>query len=170
MPRPIVLIGLSGAGKSTVARLAASLLDTTWIDLDLEIEAAAGCTVEEVFARGGEAAFRERERAAMAAALAGPPAVIASGAGWAAQPGNLAGATPAAFTLYLSLAPEAAARRLGAAGDRPLLAGDPLPKLREQLGLRERLYRLAELEIDASGPPALVAEAVAVAARHYAGW
>lgn len=106
----------------------------------------------------------------MARILAGPPTVIAPGGGWAAQPGELASAEPHALTIYLYVPVEVAAERLGAALDRPLLSGDPLPRLRELLAAREPWYRLAAMEIEASGPRELVAEAVVTAARQYGGW
>ncbi len=170
MPRPVILIGLSGAGKSTVARLAAAELGAPWWDLDQVIASEAGVPIARLFAERGEEAFRELERRAMARILAGPPSVIAAGGGWAAQPGNLDRAEPGAYTLYLSLPPEVAARRLGAASDRPLLAGDPLPRLREQLAARGPWYDRAGMEIDASAAPEQVATAVINAARRHAGW
>lgn len=106
----------------------------------------------------------------MARALGEPPQIIAAGGGWATVPGNLEQAEPAALTLYLSVTPETAARRLGAAGDRPLLGGEPLPRLREQLAEREPWYRRAGLEIATDAAPERVAAAVAVAARQYGGW
>lgn len=145
-------------------------LGAPWIDIDAEIVASEGLAIDRIFRERGEAAFRDLERTAMAAALAGPPAVIAAGGGWAAQPGNLEVAERQAFTLYLSLPPEVAAARLGATDDRPLLVGDPLPTLRNQLAERERWYRRAGLEIDASGAPEQVAAAVVTAVRQYAGW
>ncbi len=170
MPRPVILVGLPGAGKTTVARLAAGLLDAPWLDLDRAISDQQQATIPELFRRLGEAHFRALEREKLASALVGPPAIIATGGGWAAQPGNLAAVGPAALSLYMSVSPELAAARLGVASDRPLLVGDPLPKLRELLAGREQAYRQADLEIDASAAPDLVAEAVAVAARQYAGW
>jgi shikimate kinase len=166
----VVLVGLSGAGKSTVARLAAALLDAPWCDLDQQVEARTGRPVREIIAIDGEPAFRRLEREAMATALAGPPRIIAAGAGWAAEPGNLDLAGTAALTLYLCVSPEAAADRLGIAADRPLLAGDVLPRLREQLATREPWYRRAAVEIDADAAPDLVAAAVAAAARRHGGW
>src|SRR5690606_5119060 len=116
--------------------------------------------IPELFAMYGELWFRAEERSAMERLLAGPPGVIATGGGWAAQPGNLATAEGRGLTLYMSVSPELAAARLGQAGDRPLLAGQVLPRLRELLASREAYYRRADLEIDASGPPDQVAVAV----------
>lgn len=153
-----------------MAELVAAELAAEWCDIDRRIEAATGRSVAEIFAIQGEPAFRELERAAMATALAEPPQIIASGGGWAAQPGNLASAELVALTIYLRVTPELAATRLGGAADRPLLAGDPLPKLRALLAEREAWYSLAGLEVAADGPLELVAAGVVTAARQYGGW
>ena len=141
-----------------MAPLVAAALGTGHRDLDQWIEADAGRTIPELFATEGEAAFRDRERVAMAAALAESPMVISPGGGWAAEPGNLALAEPRALTLYLYVSPEVAAGRLGPATDRPLLRDAPLPRLRELLDRRERWYRLAGIEVDAEGAPEVVVE------------
>lgn len=165
-----MLVGLPGAGKSTVAPLVARALGCRWTDLDARIEAAAGAPIATLFRERGEPAFRALERAAMAEALAEPPQVIAPGGGWAAQPGNLAAADPLALTIYMAVSPEVAARRVGPAAGRPLLAADPLPRLRELLAAREESYRLSGLEIAADGPPDAVAAGIVTAARQYGGW
>jgi shikimate kinase len=166
----LILVGLPGAGKTTVAREAAGLLDAPWVDLDQAIALTVGETIPEIFARHGEAHFRALERQILADLIDGDPAVIASGGGWAAQPGNLEAVAGRALTLYMCVTPEVAAARLGEAPDRPLLSGAVLPKLRELLGNRERWYRLADMEIDAAAAPDRVAAAVATAARQYGGW
>ncbi len=153
-----------------MARLAADKLGVPAIDLDEEISRETGRSIAQLFEDEGEQAFRERERIAMAKALAGPPMVISPGGGWAAQPGQLQAVEPRTLTLYLYVPVEVAADRLGTALDRPLLAGDPLPRLRELLEEREPFYRLASVEIDASAPPELVAAAVVAAAIRYGGW
>lgn len=166
----MILVGLPGAGKTTVAREAAELLGAPWVDLDQAIAVTAGSTIPEIFAQRGEPFFRDLEREILADLLAAEPAIIASGGGWAAQPGNLEAVAGAALTLYMCVTPEVAASRLGDAADRPLLSGAVLPKLRELLAAREKWYRLADLEIEATGAPDLVAAAVATAARQYGGW
>lgn len=170
MPRHLILIGLPGAGKTTVAREAARLLDAPWTDLDAAIVAEAGCSIAELFAREGEAGFRARERAAMARALAEPPQIIAAGGGWAAQPGNLEAAELQALVVLLEVTPAVAARRVGAALDRPLLVGDPLPKLEALAAERAPYHALAGFAIAADAAPELVAAALATGARQYAGW
>jgi shikimate kinase len=166
----VILVGLPGAGKTTVARLAALELHAPWHDLDAEVARASGASVPELIASRGEPAFRDLERQAMALLLDAPAGVIASGGGWAAQPGNLAAVAGRALTIYLSLSPERAAERLGPALDRPLLVGGVLPRLRELLSAREGFYRQADLEIDAQASPEAVAAAVCTGARQYGGW
>lgn len=154
-----------------MARRAAALLSAPWHDLDDVVTQAAGsASVAEIFAERGEPAFRRLEQASMLGVLAGPPAVIAAGGGWAAQPGNLAAAEAGALTIYLSLDPAVAATRLRDTADRPLLAGDTASRLHSLFAEREQWYRLAGIEIAADRSPELVASAVATAARQYAGW
>jgi shikimate kinase len=170
MARHLILIGLPGAGKTTVAREAAMLLHAPWTDLDAAIAQEAGCSIPELFVREGEASFRARERAAMTRALAEPPQIIAAGGGWAAQPGNLDEAELLALVVLLEVSPAVAARRVGAALDRPLLVGDPLPKLEALAAERAPFHARAGFAIAAEAAPELVAAALATGARQYAGW
>jgi shikimate kinase len=108
-------------------------------------------------------------------ALTEEPQVIATGAGWAAEPGNLASVAGRAFVIHLEVTVAEAARRLGRATDRPLLAaspaGDLVARLERQLAERAASYHLADMEIavgDASAEA--VAAGVATIARQYAGW
>jgi shikimate kinase len=167
-----VLIGLSGAGKSTVAPRVAELLGSGWVDIDDQIAAAAGITIPDIFAQHGEAHFRALERDAVVRAVSGEPGVVAVGAGWAAEPGNLATVAGKALVLYLSVSPREAARRLAGATDRPLLGPRPdEARLAAQLALRGHWYQLADLEIAAGdASPEGVAAGVATAARQYGGW
>jgi shikimate kinase len=170
--RPIVLVGLPGAGKTTVAPLAARLIGAPWCDIDQRISENAGLSVAEIFALRGETHFRDLERAAMSTALAEPPQVVAAGAGWAAEPGNIPVSGDGALLIYLSLSPEDAVGRLAGSGGRPLLATDsPLARLSELFSVRERWYRLADIEIAVGeATPEMVASSIAGAARQHGGW
>jgi shikimate kinase len=155
-----------------VAPLVAAALEARWCDLDDRIVAAAGCTIPEIWVAEGESGFRLRERAAMDAALAEGPQVIAAGGGWIAQPGNLMAAESLALVLYMSVDPVQAAARVARQGGRPMLEGtDPEVALRRLLEERERWYRLAGVEVAVgAAPPQAAAEAIVVAARQYGGW
>lgn len=172
MRRHLVLIGLPGAGKSTLGRLAAGVLGAAFYDTDELVVTAAGKPIAQVFADDGEAAFRKLERQAMALALAGPPRVIAAGGGWAAEPGNLKAAAGRALIVYLACAPATAAARTAGSAERPLVSGkDPLPDLEALLRRRLPAYRRAEAEIATDGrAPADVAADLVALARSHGGW
>jgi shikimate kinase len=170
--RHVVLVGLPGSGKSTVGRLAAGQLDGPFIDLDEWIEQEQGQSVRALFAGLGEAAFRQLERAAMRRALAGEPAIVAPGGGWAAQPSALEESRSGAFIIYLVVPVEVAERRCGPAGSRPLLAGS---STRERLAVlyeeRAPFYERADVVIsNAADTPDVVARLVADLSRRMAGW
>ncbi len=155
-----------------MAEGAARLLGAPWTDVDQHVTDLAGMSVADIFAAHGEPAFRALERSAMEAAIDEPPQVIAAGAGWAAQPGPVAATELRALLIYLSIAPEVAARRLEGATDRPLLRGADIgPRLKQLLDARESFYRLAALEVAVDhATPETASAAVATAARQYGGW
>jgi shikimate kinase len=169
--RHVILVGLSGAGKSAVGCETARLLDCAFRDLDDEVERRCGMRIPEIFRRHGEADFRRRERDAMTRALAAPAHVVAAGGGWAAEPGNLEQALEATLVIYLRCAPETAAARLAGATNRPLLAGDVVGALRSQLGVRSAAYERAHATVDTDRRSvAEVTAAVAALARTTGGW
>lgn len=171
MKRHVVLVGLPGAGKSTAGRLAAAELEAAFRDLDDDIARNAGMPVPGIFAERGEGAFRALEREAMEEALAAAPHVIAPGGGWAAQEGVLEAAAARALSVHLRVSPQTAARRLGDAADRPLLAGRPRERLAALAASRAPFYRQAEASVDTEGhSPPEVAAAVAQLARSRGGW
>jgi len=120
---PIALIGFSGAGKSTVARLLAPALGRPCIDTDDSIEVTSGMSVPDFFQTSGEAAFRAAEHEALCAALdAQPPAVIACGGGVVELPENAALLRERAVVIYLRVETQFALARIGELHTRPLLS------------------------------------------------
>ncbi len=172
MPRHLILIGLPGAGKTTVGRLVAARLDTHCTDIDPIIERATGMTIAELFEEDGEAAFRAREHLAVLQSLGLPPHVVTPGGGWAAQPGNLDEVADRALVIHLVVDPMVAAVRLGAdAAARPLLATDPAGRLEALATERAPWYAKAHAMVDVSGQTAgSAALAVLALARAHAGW
>lgn len=170
MKRPLILVGLPGAGKTTVGRRAAEILSADFTDIDEVVETETGRSIAAIFAESGEAEFRLLERAAMDRALAHPPHLIAAGAGWIAQPANLQAAVDAgAWVLYLRISPSVAVLRVGHEQSRPLLAGgDRAARLRGLLQEREAWYRKADHEVDAERDVEAVAQEVVARARENA--
>jgi len=169
--RHVVLIGLPGAGKTTVGRLVGAELGAACADPDAEIERLTGLTVPALFAARGEAGFRALECEVMADLLRGVPQVITPGGGWAAQAGALDEAAGRALVVHLRVTPAVALARLGPAPDRPLLAGDPMRRLAELETARAPYHARAEAAVDTDGrSPAQVARDVVALARSRAGW
>jgi shikimate kinase len=140
----LILIGLPGAGKSTVGRVLAERLGRPFLDLDDEIERREARSVAELFAERGEGYFRERERALTEELRRAPESlVLATGGGWVTNPGVVALLRPPGRIIYLEVAPERALERLGAAPQavRPLLQRpDPMAALRALSDIRGPLY------------------------------
>lgn len=152
MKRHLILVGLPGAGKSTVGRLVAANLQVPLQDIDTTIEAKLGITIADIFATRGEAEFRRLEQSETATALAGETAVIVPGGGWAAQPGNLESVAGRVATVYLATSVETAVRRLSAGETRPLLiASDPTAQLRDLAAARKPYYEKCDHHIWTDG-------------------
>jgi len=139
----LVLVGLMGSGKSTVARIAADRLGRRMIDSDAVIEAATGRTVRQIFADEGEEAFRKLETAALHDALASPePVVIAAAGGVVLRKENRTALKHAnARVVWLCATPDVLVERVTSSGHRPLLDDDPAGTLQRMYVEREGLYR-----------------------------
>jgi len=156
--RHVTLAGFMGAGKTAVGRRLASALGRPFVDTDALIEAEAGMSVAAIFTREGEAAFRARERKAVAAACAMPPAVIAVGGGALGDAESRRRLLEAGPVIYLRATPEALLERVGDAATRPLLASAPtaaerLARIRTLLAEREPIYACATHVVDTTGLP-----------------
>lgn len=172
MKRHIVLIGLPGAGKTTVGRLVAEQLQTGFVDVDAAIVRKMGMPVTQIFGQFGEAKFREVEREITEGAIQGPPCVISPGGGWAAQEGAIEAAKAGSFIIYVKVSAMTAAKRAVGEDTRPLLAGqDPNEQMRALLKEREPHYLKADAEVkaDTTGAVGVASEIVALA-RQRAGW
>ena len=167
-PGHVVLVGLPGAGKSTVGPLVAERLGRGFVDLDAELERRAGRSVAAQFARDGEPAFRAGEAGLSAELAAAEPAVLAPGGGWAANAAARAALAGRGVVVYLRVTPEAAYQRvMHGLLLRPLLAqaGDALATLRALQEGRAAAYASADVTVDADGAPEAVAERVVAALR-----
>ena len=163
--RHIVFCGTAGSGKTTVGALVARALGREFVDIDRMVERASGRSVQAIFARDGEAAFRALEREAVIAALAAEqPAVISLGGGALENDATFADARRHTLVWLKATVPTLVARLAGN-GERPLLAGDPLAKLHELAAAREPRYRQAHLIVDAALAPKGVAASVLEALR-----
>jgi shikimate kinase len=161
IPKSLVLIGMMGAGKTSVGRQLAHKLGLPFVDADHEIETAAQATITEIFERDGEAAFRNGERRVIARLLEGPVCVLATGGGafMAAETRDKIRAQGISIWLRADL--DLLARRVGRRRDRPLLKdGDPRETLSRILAIRTPVYAEADITIDSGDQtPDQVAEA-----------
>lgn len=156
----LVLCGFMGTGKTAVGRLLAGRLQRDFVDLDDLIVARAGVSIPELFARGGEAGFREAERAAVAVAASRRRLVIATGGGVPLDPHNLEVLGRHGILCCLRARPETIIARLAGDQTRPLLNGtDRESRIRELLAARAEAYARIPLQwsTDAYGPADLAA-------------
>jgi shikimate kinase len=163
--RPIVLVGLMGAGKSCIGRRLAARLGLAFIDADREIEQAAGCSIPEIFERHGEAAFRDGERRVILRLLESGPHVLATGGGAFMDARTRQAIRDKALSIWLRADLELLARRVQRRNDRPLLqVADPRAKLAELMAERYPIYAEADITVDSQdGPPEATVERVLAA-------
>jgi shikimate kinase len=151
---PIVLVGLMGAGKTTVGRRLAQKLGLSFVDADEEIEAAAGMTIAEIFEMFGEPYFRDGERRVIARLIDGSPKVIATGGGAFMNDQTRALILERATAVWLEADIETLIDRVRRRNTRPLLKGkDPRQVLTDLANLRNPIYALAPIHVRSQPSP-----------------
>ncbi|MBC7951520.1 MAG: shikimate kinase [Rhodospirillaceae bacterium] len=154
LPRPIVLVGLMGAGKSCVGRRLATRLGLPFLDSDVEFETAAGCTIAEFFAQYGEPAFREGERKVIARLMEGPLCVLATGGGAFCDPETRTRIQDEAISVWIRADLDLLVKRTSGRDHRPLLKqGDPRDILSRLMDTRYPLYAQAHITVDTTDEP-----------------
>ena len=161
--RSIVLVGIMGAGKSSVGRRLAARLGMPFVDADTEIEKAADMTIPEIFAKHGEAYFRAGETRVIARILDSGPQVLATGGGAFMNPDTRATIRAKGISIWLRATLEVLSRRVKRRSDRPLLKGaDPIETLQRLIDERYPVYAEADLTVESRDVPheAIVEEVI----------
>ena len=160
--RSIVLVGMMGAGKTSIGRRLAAVLGLNFVDADVEIESAAGMTIPEIFARHGEAYFRDGERRVISRILADGQRVLATGGGAFMNQATRDRISERGVTVWLKADAEVLLKRVRKRANRPLLqTRDPEQTLRELIDERYPVYALADFcLVSREGPHESMVEAV----------
>lgn len=169
LPPRIYLIGARGSGKTTVGRQLAARVGWSFVDMDDVIEAAAGKTIAEIFAKEGESGFRDREAEALDQVASRPDHVIATGGGIILNPNSRSRLCETGYCVWLTAPPETLWSRIQAdpqtAARRPALTGmTGLDEIRHVLAAREPHYQAvahSTLSTDAQSPEAVVSAILA---------
>jgi len=146
--RSVVLVGMMGAGKSTIGRRLSLRLRLPFLDADTEIEAAAGMSIPDIFETRGEPDFRDGEARVIARLLDGGPAVIATGGGAFLREETRRRITAQAVSIWLKADADIILKRVRRRADRPLLqTPDPAATIGRLIGEREPVYQHADITI-----------------------
>ena len=167
--RSIVLVGMMGAGKSSIGRRLAVRLNLPFVDADTEIEKAASMTIPEIFTAHGEAYFRAGEARVIARLLESGPQVLATGGGAFMNPETRAVIHVKGISVWLNATLEILMRRVKRRADRPMLAGpDPIEALTRLVEERYSVYAEAELTVESRDVPheTIVSEIIAKLCSH----
>lgn len=147
--RSIVLVGLMGAGKTCIGKRLARSLDMPFVDADTEIEAAADCSVEEIFARYGEQAFRDGERRVIARLLDDEPKVVATGGGAFTNAETRENVRRNGISVWLKADIDVLLQRVSRRNNRPLLKeGDKRQILERLMAERYPTYAQADFTVE----------------------
>ena len=167
--RCVVLVGMMGAGKTSIGRRLANLMHLPFLDADSEIEKAANLTIAEIFAKHGEADFREGEKRVVARLLGSGPAVLATGGGAYMNEETRERCRAEGVTIWLKADAPVLLERVRKKGNRPLLdRPDPEAVIRQLLAEREPIYALADIIIASREGPhqAVIGEIVSALDRY----
>ena len=146
--RTLVMVGMMGAGKSSIGRRLAARLGMAFVDADSEIEQAANATIPEIFEQHGEAYFRDGERRVIQRLLDGKPKVLATGGGAYIHPETRAAIERAGISIWLKADRELLLSRVKRRGGRPLLGtGDPAEVIDRLIAERYPIYAEAKIHI-----------------------
>ena len=168
--RSLVLVGMMGAGKSSVGRKLALRLALPFVDADAEIEAAAGMTIPEIFEIRGEPEFRSGEARVIARLLDSGPQVLATGGGAYMNPETRKLIAQKGISIWLKAEFDVLMRRIKRRSDRPLLrTADPESTLKRLIEERYPVYALADLTIESRdvSHEVIVDEVIEALARHF---
>ncbi len=154
LDRPVALVGLMGAGKSSIGRRLAAVLGVPFRDSDDEVERAAGQTISDIFSSLGEPAFREGERRVIARLLDDPPHILATGGGAFVNEQTRQLIKDKAVSVWLKADIDVLARRVGRKDTRPLLRDqDPRQVLQKLAEVRNPLYAQADIVVETGDTP-----------------
>ncbi|HKH01905.1 MAG TPA: shikimate kinase [Bradyrhizobium sp.] len=146
--RSVVLVGMMGAGKSTIGRRLSARLRLPFLDADSEIEAAAGMSIPDIFENHGEPHFRDGEARVIARLLDGGPVVLATGGGAFLREETRRRITDKAVSIWLKADVDTIMKRVKRRADRPLLqTADPTATVGRLIGEREPVYQNADITI-----------------------
>ncbi len=168
--KTLVVVGMPGAGKSSIGKRLATRLGRSFVDSDAEVEAAAGMKIMRIFEQLGETAFRDGERRVIARLLERPPHVLATGGGAFMDDETRALIHEHALSIWLRADFDILLERTSRNNNRPLLhQGDRAQVLRDLMARREPIYAQADIVVDTSNnPPDETAERVMKALHDYA--
>lgn len=149
--RPIVLVGLMGAGKSTIGRRLANVLAVPFVDSDNEIVEAAGCSIADIFEGYGEPIFRDLEQRVILRLMTGEPSVVATGGGAFIQPDVREAIARYGVSVWLKADLPVLLERVSRRDNRPLLkTGDKSEILRKLMDERYPVYAQADITVDSN--------------------
>jgi shikimate kinase len=165
LDKTLVLVGMMGAGKTSVGRRLAGTLGVPFRDADVEIETAAGCTINDIFERFGESAFRSGERKVIARLLSDPPHVLAAGGGAFVDEETRQRIKEQAVSIWLRAPLDLLIQRVLRKDTRPLLRNtDSRATLERLLREREPIYAQADIVIESDeGPHDVVVKRIVAA-------